>query len=301
MELCSKDKLFELERPKCAKSACLRLNAILEETSSSNVRLCSSACIDSCEEMVTFDVGSKTTWFRYESELTGQLSMHPTLSPVRAFNDALVCPHCSSCRAHRVSHQQKCEAKACSTPTTARKAGMLATTFAKLALDKCKCISVASVFDEASEEYTTASPQPALHDCVLSSSEPQSADDNSTGSDDTMFTLVTFLFRHMLQRSRCLLQGHLPVVICKPFNCSEKLCKRIARFMFETVKVSGYCSFLKGLMSSFVFRISCISFQTLFRAETNRSESVCGIRNLSGHRQWRREHYCDANGQSASL
>ena len=229
---------MELQRPSNSKAACLRLQAMLTDSELKETRLCSAACIDSCEEMVTFDVGSKTTWFRYESELTGQLSMHPTVPPTLSpDSQALVCPHCSSCRAHRVSHQQKCEASLCSRPTTAERAGMLANTLAKLALDKCRCISVASVVDEGSDEYTTAQPQPALQDCVMLPSQPRKeADDRD---DDAMFELVTFLFRHMLQRSRCLMQGHLPVVMCQPRGFRDSLRRRITRFMFETVKVSG--------------------------------------------------------------
>ncbi len=44
--------------------------------------LCSTACIQDREEIIIFDFGSKTTWLKYASETTGQLSMHPTVAPV---------------------------------------------------------------------------------------------------------------------------------------------------------------------------------------------------------------------------
>jgi len=71
------------------KSACLRFSAIFNDLRFSiwadcvrchNI-FCSSLCIQDSDEVIIFDFGSKTTWFKYASDSTGQLSMHPTVVP----------------------------------------------------------------------------------------------------------------------------------------------------------------------------------------------------------------------------
>ena len=71
------------------KSACMRFAAIFSDlkqgTWTACVRchnmFCSSLCIQDSDEMIIFDFGSKTTWFKYASDSTLQLSMHPTVVP----------------------------------------------------------------------------------------------------------------------------------------------------------------------------------------------------------------------------
>ena len=80
---------IKIEPKTSYKSACLRFCAVFSEenlvllTDCSRCQdvLCAVSCIQDRDEVIIFDFGSKTTWFKYASDSTGQLSMHPTVAP----------------------------------------------------------------------------------------------------------------------------------------------------------------------------------------------------------------------------
>ena len=83
LRLClASDKYIETCRRFCRVFGTTKFSAMALKCLKCQQLCCDLDCIGDRDEMIIFDFGSKTTWFKYCSDCTGQLSMHPTVGPL---------------------------------------------------------------------------------------------------------------------------------------------------------------------------------------------------------------------------
>lgn len=224
---------------------------------------CDRQCVSESDELLIFDIGSKTTWLKFGDETTGQLSMHPTLNSMpRNFifpDDNHLSDYCTVCNRSKVMREslrrERSVSQKCAPPVKSDKT-RFATALSKLSLKKWQCLDSdlldsASACDVYESSLSTALIQAAsdveqgptiAQDQADMSSEPldEISDSPLNAIDASCYQSMVFLIRHMLKKNGFLLKNHIPYVICEPhfFNSSIKL--ELARYAFEELKVPGY-------------------------------------------------------------
>ena len=182
-----------------------------------NTFLSACVCHNLHEELIVFDFGSKTTWFKYTGDAgIGQLSMHPTIRPLSgplAFGD----DRCPVCRKTSFQYSQSAEEA-----TSPRKSSK---TFSKRSLRNLDCF--ASSRDDDIE-------------CVkLSSIDPStsSIDEQSPTSEPGDVRVFEFLMRHIIKRNPCFQISNIPFVICQPTDADEQTRNELVRMLICQLKV----------------------------------------------------------------
>ena len=231
--------------------------------------LCSSFdCVAESDELIIFDFGSKTTWLKYESDTTGQLSMHPTVRPLPAVltvtDDSQlsdVCPLCSRNKYIRESiWKHNKPAVPDTTPNVKSDKSRLATALSKLSLKNCQCIesslldgdtvnetfacnmSTPLLSDEAKARQTSSPAGVCATEYCVAHSRTEDSQDPEVSAD---FNALAFLMRHMLKRNAFLFKYHIPFVICEPKDFGIEMKRELVRYAFEELKIPGY---VKGLV-----------------------------------------------------
>ena len=208
--------------------------------------LCDKRCVETSEELIIFDFGSKTTWFKYESENTGQLSMHPTVpslinihddsSPVvfPSGEDPILtdsCPVCSKMLRRR-------PAAVGDSALAMRDKKRFTSAFTKLSLRGFHCFE-SSQLDSDETEYTAASLAPAILEENNAHSQGNTSDTANSNNILPNAEPYLFLMSHMLRRNAFLPGKNIPFVICEPHNQSGQVKKALVQAVFEELKVPG--------------------------------------------------------------
>jgi len=177
-------------------------------------------CQDLHEELIVFDFGSKTTWFKYTGDAgIGQLSMHPTVPPLNgllASDD--VCPVCIKTS---FRHSQQVPGEKAASPRKASK------TFSKRSLRNLDCFG-----SSRSEEV----------ECVKLSSvnahaSTSSSDGDSSASEPGDIRLYEFLMRHIIKRNPCFQTSNIPFVICQSTDADELTKIKLIQMLICQLKV----------------------------------------------------------------
>lgn len=223
--------------------------------------LCSKHCMENGDELIIFDFGSKTTWFKYESENTGQLSMHPTVAPMidvsvadmivgelvedpKMLSDA--CPVCTKIIKKRLANLGQ-------TTALHKDKKRVMSTFTKLSLRSLHCFD-SSQLDSEETEYSIQGVAPCnLNPCDLPCQSKSDVDCKvnndrieqeknplaSSICDMSQVEPLLFLMTHMLKRSAFLPSKNIPFVICEPLHFHMNMKKELIRYVFEELKVPG--------------------------------------------------------------
>ena len=236
--------------------------------------LCDEACMADNEEMIIFDFGSKTSWFKYEGENTGQLSMHPTVSPMPGIlpaidsycDDVQLADACPVCNRNREIRQKLVNKKRINTQVAQAAAAAqkvdhkkrFSSPFSKLSLKNFHCfdsaqldsdeteyISAALIKNDAQEcqqEYGDSGPSlevqlDKLDKIIIESTQ-------SKDTDEDCLSALFFLMKHMLKRNAFHLRKNIPFVVCEPLNFNENIRMALLRYSFEQLKVPGYVNLL---------------------------------------------------------
>ena len=191
--------------------------------------VCDAQCFQDRDEVIIFDFGSKTTWFKYASESTGQLSMHPTVGPcleeksVGAGEPSNVIECCPIC----IKFAKRKTASMCdlSSPFPEVKIPRpchhphrrgLASAFSKLSLRNLQCFDGIDSDEEVETQGTITAeggahqpkdrPKSPTDTSPTPSSGEATDDDTSPKEEDCprcpdQVTMYKFLMKHMLRRN----------------------------------------------------------------------------------------------------
>ena len=176
------------------------------------------------EELIVFDFGSKTTWFKYTGDAgIGQLSMHPTVRPLNgssALSDGF-CPVCTKTSMQHLQLAQREEA------VSYRKSSK---TFSKQSLLNLDCFgSFSSREDDDAECMRLSSVDPRPNASSVDEQMPVSAPGD--------VQLFEFLMRHIIKRNPCFQISNIPFVICQSTDADELTKNKLIRMLICHLKV----------------------------------------------------------------
>lgn len=221
---------------------------------------CSFECIHDREETIAFDFGSKTTWFKYTGELTGQLSMHPTVAPVMTAGEdswsswnSLVtanstatmhecCPFCARRKFLRSSRNgtmadaavDRKPGQVVGPPNRLTKALSRFSSFRHL-----RCFRV-SEGGEEDEDLIVLYGSDTRGSAVIPDNGDLSFRDVVAERRSKAITMYRFLLQHLLSRS-CFYHLHnIPFVICEPIECDRKMILELVKHILCQLKAPGY-------------------------------------------------------------
>jgi len=172
------------------------------------------------EEIIVFDFGSKTTWFKYTGNAgTGQLSMHPTIGPVvhSSVNSNVCnlqvtgnesCPVCT-----RILFQRALPSVDCSVQRLKK-----VSKFVRLRNLDC---------------FGATQDNDSLEPCEVLPAGSFSV----TWSAGENVETYEFLIRHMLKRNPFFHVFDIPFVVCEPIHCSEMMKRRLTELLMCQLKV----------------------------------------------------------------
>ena len=174
------------------------------------------------DELIVFDFGSKTTWFKYTGDAgIGQLSMHPTVGPLNsssASTDEDLCPVCTRSSFHHSRPIPDSEA------TCARKSS--AKTFSLRNLD---CFSSSSSGNNDVECVAFSAVDSLVNTSSIGDQTPASEPDD--------VRLFEFLVRHITRRNPSFQISNIPFVICQSTDADEITRNRLTRMVICQLKV----------------------------------------------------------------
>lgn len=170
------------------------------------------------DELIVFDFGSKTTWFKYTGDAgIGQLSVHPTVEPLSgllALDDNDLCPVCT-----KASFQHSPMPAAGENALSLRKSSMK--TFSKRSLCHLDCFSSVSSRNDDDNFVANSS--------VIDKRPP--------ASQQCSVRLFEFLMRHIIKRNPCFQISNIPFVICSPTDVDEVTKNRLIEILICHLKV----------------------------------------------------------------
>jgi len=183
-----------------------------------------SECRDLHEELIVFDFGSKTTWFKYTGDAgIGQLSMHPTIQPLNgslgAFSDDL----CLVCSRTAFRHSQPLPGEDATSPRKSSK------TFSKRSLRNLDCFGSSCSRDDEVECVRFSAMSPDVN--------RSSMDEEMRASEPGDVQVYEFLIRHIIKRNPCFQISNIPFVICQSTDADELTKNRLIRMLICQLKV----------------------------------------------------------------
>lgn len=232
--------------------------------------VCPEICMNDREEIIVFDFGSKITYFKYASESTGQLSMHPTVGPLvippqedllaagvsvreeMAIN--LSCPICS-----KMVKRRECDAEGSHIDKSHPKSphaghSRFANALSRLSLRNLHCFDTTHSVDDAVFLSDTDVPLT----CILQKSQPiqvhsvtpdiglpvvndegRKMDADLSSAQNEQFKVYTFLIRHMLKRNPFFQVQSIPFVMCEPIGCDFNMKVKLVEYLLCNLKVPG--------------------------------------------------------------
>jgi len=215
---------------------------------------CTVGCIHDREEMITFDFGSKTTWFKYAGEMTGQLSMHPTIGPMKtnaedfwtafstSFTDSTAlayecCPICARIILRRSANNVLLDAG------LDRKVGQVnvhpnrfTKALSKLSSFKgLQCFSVS----EGVDDDLVLLPDPGNQGASVAEAVKEASSTVTVDIETKAFEMYKFLLQHLLSRNAFYHLHNIPFVICEPVGCDNQLKLELANVILCHFKAPG--------------------------------------------------------------
>ena len=184
-------------------------------------------CRDLHDELIVFDFGSKTTWFKYTGDAgIGQLSMHPTIQPLSGsleFSDDL----CSVCAKMAFRHSRPLPGEEAGFPPKSS-----SKTFSKRSLRNLDCFGSSSSRNDDVEcvRFSAASPR-VNTSCI---------DEHVPALERGDVRLYEFLMRHIIKRNPCFQISNIPFVICQSTNMDELTKNKLIRMLICQFKVPEY-------------------------------------------------------------
>jgi hypothetical protein len=179
------------------------------------------------DEIIVFDFGSKTTWFKYTGNAgTGQLSMHPTIGPIiKESSDSTLpalkvtgdesCPVCT-----RVLFQRSIPSLDCSAQRLKK-----ASKFIRLRNFDCFGMAQNNDSKESSGVYQQSLPHGLMPSTAI-----------SWRAAENVLT-YEFLIRHMLRRNPFFHIPDIPFVVCEPMSFNESMKCRLTELLMCDLKV----------------------------------------------------------------
>jgi len=179
---------------------------------------------DQHDELIVFDFGSKTTWFKYTGGAgIGQLSMHPTIQPLNcslALSDDL----CLVCTKTSYQHPQPIRRAETVSP---RKSSTK--TFSRRSLCNLDCFgSSSSGKDDA--EFVKLS-------AINSYMNTSSISEQTSVSETCDVRLFEFLMSHIIRRNPCFQICNIPFVICQPATADDSMKRKLIHLLMCQLKV----------------------------------------------------------------
>lgn len=254
----------------CYKEICRRFSSVFDSKFKYDDELfrctkcgqmfCSFECIHDREETIAFDFGSKTTWFKYTGEMTGQLSMHPTVAPVAPAGEdswsswnslvanSMATAHecCPFCARRKFLRSSRNGAAVVADAAVDRKPGQFVSPPNRLtkALSRfssfrhLRCFRV-SEGGEEDEELIVLCGSDTRGSAVVPDHGGLLSCDVIANRHLEAITTYRFLLQHLLSRSSFYHLHSIPFVICEPIECDRTMMLELVKHILCQLKAPG--------------------------------------------------------------